>query len=744
MKKKQRSFLNLLKGNPKYKAIDLIFCVLLMFSCGVSSQQEFPIIETAIFSNSFEMPSVPRPIILNADEFGYVAGDDFNAIVAWNSYSWINHDDPSFDPEKQLGIYGYKVEWGPQSEGFINSALTVNRSFQLQPLTPGTTYIARVYAISAYGELSLPSETIMTAHDATRVNGMRTRLNGFFDDFNSPAGAFDELKWNQAYSGCVAEGTGGQHINTQFHGHNLLSTAGCDRGVAVSRARKIFDITDRTGLIEFDLDGAKGSRQFWYLDLSPVDLQWGRKRDLSGHVSLGDSGNAADPMGLLRIVQSGHSVSLQLADETGVLFTLDDQYQNGACGSDLRFCSNAQGGYNLLPQTNVRHHWKIMMSQTHISIFIEDVLVVDASLAQLNWPQGLPWSRMQIAWIYFSYNTAKENIVRGLLHWDNFGFDAPQISEQNETVIHNYSDGEIGPQNYVTNNCCAPRSQLSEPLLIQIPIPDPVVSTDAGLPLKAELMFTLQGNYNWTQTDHVLVNGHHYSMPQPQAAGMSGADLIGSIIPYSASIDIDPSVIISGDNLLSFYLNNIAVFNAHIELTFPQEMAPSFTQPIDIFGYEDYLPKIMPNPGPIGTGILIDKIAGIPSYQYEALDDRSYRLNEPVSGMVAFDVRGNSKAQMLAWGRLTGMTHYQIWLDGVPGEVIKVNEHSPSPAFLHQNNMWNTTGLCNGEHTIFVKSFTPNGVPSFFDYFLAHSQMGEYRPVRVTTDNAGNPDCDVP
>ncbi len=745
MKIKQQLYFNFFKLNEKYKTIGLMACLLLLvFSSSVLSKQEIPIIETVIFSNGFQLPSVPQPVILNSDELGYVPGDDYNAIIAWNSYSWINHDDPAFDQEKQLGIYGYKIEWGPLSEGFINSAITVNRSYQLQPLVPGIIYIARVYAISAYGELSLPSMTIKTAHDANRVNGMRERLNGFFDDFNASAGGFDELKWNQAYSGCVAQGTGGQHINAQFHGHNLLATGGCDRGVAVSRARKIFDITNRTGHIEFDLDGAKGSRQFWYLDFNPVDQPWGHKRDLSGHVSLGESGNAADPMGLLRIVQSGHTVGLQMADETGVLFTLDDQYQNGACGNDLRFCSNAQGGYNLLPQTNVRHHWRIAISQTHISIFIEDILVVDASLAQLNWPQGLPWARMQVAWTYFSYNTAKENIVRGLLHWDNFGFDAPQADDSPEVVVHNYSDGNIGPQNYVTNNCCAPRAQLNKPLSIQVPIVDAVVDTDGNLPLKAELMFTLQGGYEWSQADHVFVNGQHYDMPQPQATvvNMDQENLIGSIIPYSASLNIDPSIIITGSNLLSFHLNNIAIFNVHIELTFAQKNAPIFTQPIDIFGSEEYLPKIMPNPGPVGVGILIDKIAGVPAYQYESLPDRSYRLNESISGVVAFDVRGNSKAQMLASGNLTGITHYQIWQDGVPGVIVPVNMHTPSPAFLHLDNLWDTTGLCNGEHSLFVKAFTPEGTASFFDYFLAHSEMGEYRPIRVTTVNADSSSCE--
>ncbi len=730
---------------PTFKTSAICFIIYLIFApITAIAIDEITILETPVFKNGFQLPSVPQPIILNANENEHIIGDDRNAIMAWNSYGWTNHPDPDFDPEKQLGIYGYLVQWGTVENGFTDQALTIHRSYQIQPLIPGITYQARVYAISATGELSLPSNTITTSHDASRVESMRARLNGFFDDFNTEAGPFDELKWSQAYSGCVAEGTAGQHINSQFHGHNLLATGGCDRGVAISRPREIFDITDRTGLIEFDLDGAKGDRQFWYLDLVPVESPWGRKRDITGYVNLGSSGDqAAEPPGLLRVVQSGNNVTVQLSDDAGNLFTLDNVYRNGACGNDLRFCTNEDGAYNLSPQTNVRHQWQIELSQHNVKIMIEDILVLDASLKQLNWVDGLPWGKMQMAWTYFSYNTTKENIVRALLHWDNFGFDAPQNSPEPTHVIHNYTDGDIGAKDFTSNNCCAPRAQQYAPLNTTIPIPNPITDTLGNPATLAELMFTLQGSYVWDSNDHILVNDIRYNMPQPEAfaQGLNAAELIGSIVPYSALLSINPNDLISGNNAIDFVLNDIAVFNIHLELTYPIDTAPAFSQAIEIFTPEVYLPKIMPNPGLIGSGIILDEIDGVGAYQFDELADRSFRMNTPVSGLVGYSVRANSKAQMIAFGKITGMTHYQVWQDGMPILTVPVNENRPSPAFLHQNRVWDTTQLCNGEHTLFVKAYTPDGTPSIYDAFLAHSLMGEYRPVRIITNNPGNATC---
>ena len=59
---------------------------------------------------------------------------------------------------------------------------------QLQPLTNGQPYVARVQSIDSAGHLSAFSPTISFTGTPARVDALRARMNGFFDDFNLPAG----------------------------------------------------------------------------------------------------------------------------------------------------------------------------------------------------------------------------------------------------------------------------------------------------------------------------------------------------------------------------------------------------------------------------------------------------------------------------------------------------------------------------------------------------------------------------
>ena len=306
--------------------------------------------------------SVPSIIDLNED--------DRVATIYWNSKT--NIYDAEYDPDKLEGLYSYKVEWGKVSEGFVNSLVTPYRVHMFQPLEPGVEYMARVYSLDAFGNESNPSETTTFQHDPTRVNEMRQRLTGFFDDMNTRMGPFDERKWNQSYSGCMAMGRVSQHINQQYHGHNVIASGYCDRAVASSRVREIFDFSDRTGIIEFDLDGAQKGRQFWYLDLTPGN----RKRDLTGHISLASTPRESDPAQMLRIVEIGTNVEIHMVDEHGQLRILDNVYEDGACGDRMLFCE----GENLNPLINIRRHWKIELSKSHIKIYINDIKVIDGSL----------------------------------------------------------------------------------------------------------------------------------------------------------------------------------------------------------------------------------------------------------------------------------------------------------------------------------------------------------------------------
>ncbi|MCU0494343.1 MAG: fibronectin type III domain-containing protein [Chloroflexaceae bacterium] len=192
-----------------------------------------------------------------------VRQDDRAAVLQW--------DFDQANPTRPLpsGVAGYRITWGPASQPEANVRLTQHRRIQLQPLENGQPYVARVQAVDNFGRLSTPSAPISFTGDGTRVEALRTRMNGFFDDFNLPQGGADERKWNTAYSLCNAPEGNGYFINPQFHVHNTIFSRDCDRGQQHNRARALLDFSDNgTRTITFDFDGVF-HRNIWYLDLMP-------------------------------------------------------------------------------------------------------------------------------------------------------------------------------------------------------------------------------------------------------------------------------------------------------------------------------------------------------------------------------------------------------------------------------------------------------------------------------------------
>ena len=686
---------------------------------------------------------------------------DRHAIIYWNSKTALYED--LHDPDKEQGIYSYRIEWGVQGEGYPHSEVTPYRVFLAQPLEPRAIYEARVYNIDAYGNLSEPSEPVQFQHDPTRVNEQRTRLNGFFDDFNRPMGAFDELKWNMAFSGCVKAGQGGHHINHEFHAHTSSKSGDCDRAVTNARAREVFDFTGRTGTIEFDLDGSKRTRQLWYLDFYPAgpDYDAGRKRDISGHVALDTVGEIyADPAYLLRFVQegtNGRTMNIKYTDANGQIQNLKDftdVYRNGACGRDMRFCE----GENFETIPNVRRHFRIEISRTDVRMFINDTLIIDASLVPIHESGGLPYERAHIVWLLFSYNTTKENISRSMVHWDNFGFDAP-ANYQKSRVIHNYTNGRIGPDEPAEGNekWGGPKAKMDHPLLTTIPIPDQLLDT-AGVAPKAELMFTLQGTYQWPEEEQFIVlnegtpHEKRYTLPKPTSdiSRLPFDRIVDAIVPHSVILPIDvalpnsPGGLIQGNNDITFHLNNVSVFNIHVELTYPVATEPPFTQPAEIFA--DYAASNMPDPGPVGPNIVFTEIAGEPTWDPKLftteIDSNGHPVRftkiNPVSGRVPIKINANTDAQLASIGHTTGISHYQLLVDQQPISTIHVDSQSPVAYFTHQIE-WDTSNLPDGMYEFFVKAYDPQGNPSYFDKFQANSTIGEYLPFEITVQNGNTP-----
>lgn len=685
------------------------------------------------FCTALLAQTIPTPNILE------IKNDDRVATIYYNSKTATYH--PQYDPDKQNGIFSYLVEWGKVADGFTESEVTPYRVFMIQPLDISVPYQVRVYALDATGKKSAPSETLQFQHDDTRVEAMRTRLNGFFDDMNLSMGAFDETKWNQSYSGCMSVGKTSQHINNQFHGHNVIASGDCDRGVASSRLRQTFDFTNRTGTIEFDLDGSKLGRQFWYLDLTPAD----RKRDLTGHTSLETNDNPpqSDPAYLLRFVERGDQVTVQLADENGQLYSLDNMYQNNACGASLAYCD----GENLVPVPNVRRHWKIELSKTQVRVFINDILVLDGSLLTDFTPSGLPYEVAQINWLFFSYNTGKENIPLAMVHWDNFGIDAP-TNFAPANIVHNYTNGILGTATLPVGNegSAGQVATLATPAITTIPIPAPIQDMQNNWPLQTELMFTLQGNdYEWTLNDYIVVNGQNYPFPEPLSSIPSFPEnlLIETNKPHSVILDIDPADLIQGNNDIQFFLNDARLLNIHIELTYPIADAPTFTPPTAIF--TDYMQTLMAfkNHTNIGPGIALNEMDDIPLWQSEFIKENDpvngqlikYIKQTPVSETIELDITGNSNAQLASTGHAKGIAYYEVWIDQQVIETIRVDEESAVAYFQHKDVILDTRNFSNGEHELFIQAYDINGNVSTFDMFQAHASPGEYIPVVFTIEN---------
>lgn len=678
--------------------------------------------------------SIPAPEILEVKE------DDRMATIYWNSKT--DSYDPNYDPWKNQGISSYVVEWGKVSEGFTQTMYTPFRVIQCQPLVPGVMYQARIYSLDNYGIKSAASSTVQFQHDGNKVASMRNRLNGFFDDFNLPMGAFDELKWNQSYTGCSQLGYLSQHINNQFHAHNVLASGPCDRGAASSRPRTVFDFTNRTGIIEYDLDGSRHGGQRWFLFLIPAD----RKRDLSGHASL-PIPVAADPPFLLRISKS----SVEIANADGEVVSLPNMYNDNTCGPDpsLVYCSDE----NLESIPNVRRHFRIEISKTHIKIFTNDILILDGSLITDITPNGLPYEVAQVNWIFHSYDTKKRNLPIAMIHWDNFGFDAPAGWQPSE-VIHNYTDGHLGSNvagtvHHASNGML---TSIANPAQSEIPIPDSITDQNGNMPLKAELMFTLQsGAYQWNSTDFIRINNQSYPFEQPVSniGNLSSDGLVGSTVPYSAIVSVNPTDLLTGNNIIQYHLTNAKILNVHIELTYPIGSAPSFTQPNEI--HDNYRDKLMAfnTYTKIGPNLTIPQVNGFSTWMPELFpvdydetnDYRMLAMQPMVSGVLQFDVFANSNAQLASKGVATGISHYKVFVDQQVVQTIYTNAHTPVTHFQHYNLSFDTRLLSNGTHYLYVEAYDVYNRPSVFDLFLASVRHGEYFPIAFTVNNTESIAC---
>lgn len=589
--------------------------------------------------------------------------DDRLVTVTW--------DEPSNAGSKN--IVGYYVTWGTQASGtFTSTKQTTYSITQLQPMTNGTPYNVKVQSVQgtttnvdtfdawdrgnapearANGKVSTGVTATVTPN-STRVDGLRTSMTGFFDDFNTASGGMDELKWNTATSACAEYGTSGAFINNQFHTHSQIRSAPgprdddkdktkprivyCDRAQIISRPRAIFDISNATesnpGVIVGDFDGVtnQAARDVFYIDLVPANARTGGEPlDITGHPSINEN-EAADPA-MIRFTQhdiNGEQLSISTTGLNKVPGDPTETYNrcpnfNGIF--TITWCDGSTPAVNtpypelpLLPYKgtypvpNVRQHYRWEITPTKLRIFVNSVKILEA-----NMPSQLASIKQWTVQVnLFSYNTGKDSFdtraTTSLLHWDNFGFNGPAAT----TETHSYMEGgPTGTTPYLGNGTLSNRLPANS-RTTKVPIPDPI-----GIPQKARVMFTLQrqGNtgdlYSWSSNDSITLNGHKYGIPDPrtqqQGTFTAGGD---HFRPYATSVVVNASDLIQGMNTLAMNTSDGEDFyNVHIELVYAKGSAPAYTQPGTIFGAASYLAAIQPTMVSHDNYLFVEQDMGLPS-----------------------------------------------------------------------------------------------------------------------------------
>ncbi|MBN9393040.1 MAG: fibronectin type III domain-containing protein [Chloroflexi bacterium] len=666
--------LSLLKWRPTLRLGQVTGLVV---SCMVAAILLNPFQDSTTPANAAVLASLPVPTALSVEQ------DDNNVLLTWNGGVL------SPDQTEPPGIGGYRVSWGLAGQALSNTILTTYRMVQIQPLVNGQSYQAKVQSVDMLGNLSNLSKVITFTGDPSRVNALRSRMTGFFDDFNRSAGAFDELKWNQAVSRCNDENISASFINSQFHAHDFITAGRCDRSQIVDRPRATFDFTGRTGTIAFDLDGAE-RRDFFYLDLMPAAL------DITGHVDLDVGDVAGYPANMLRFKQNGGNIDIIYTAPNGSVKTVASTDWNPYPPLDW-------AGLERIP--NVRRHWEIKLSKNLTQVYINGKLVLQAAL-------NLPFTRATVHWNHFSYNTNKANEPYSLLHWDNFGFDGPAPTVE----THNYrTDGYLGREFMNSSNYSAAATSIN--------IPDSISTATAR-----RFMFTLQTDtniaYQWSAQDNVKINGQTFAIPKPTDTATTNASfLVGTLNPYSMTIPVPAGAFKTGANSVVFSCLSCGVLNIHAEFDFPKGSAPAFTSPTAIYP-ATVSPPVIPDVGPAVT---IDAF-GSTSVTYGG-------SASSLTGVVPIQFTVHNQLALNGMGIAVGLNKVQLRVDK---QVVYEQALNGAP-YSHLVYNLDTARFTNGTHQLDIVAYNNNGSISIPDYFLADAHAGDYFPLAITLSNRSVP-----
>lgn len=619
--------------------------------------------------------------------------------------------------------------------------VTANRRVQLQPIENGRTYQVQVQRLSARGRISsLAASFTFTGGDPTRVDALRASLT-HFDDFNLPAGAADEKRWNQASMVSTDPRFNLFFVNDQLHAHTLHGTRHDnvgDKSQSAQRFRKKIRIeAAQRRRIVFDMDAPLSPRSVWYLDLNPVPTE------LTGHASFFDEEGAVGlPAGVLRLRAAGQSLSVNLIDPRGAA--------HHVASVDLE----AVGRQAV---SNVRRSFDVRVGTTGIEVRVDGTRVINAAFA----PGTLPAADYELLWVDFGYNTTKDAVPYFLHHWDNFGIDGPVVDAR---TVHNYVTRLAG-----TDYQKAQRGSGQAPVFT-VRIPDDLRPVVAGARAEAWLVYSLQmGDYSFLSVlpaDTVKLNGRtSYRMPAPgnntlpldPDAGGWGAPRTGRI-KLADLVRGGTSPLVVGDNTVQFLADNAGVLNVHIEVLYPPGSAPAYTPPAVIHRLPQ--PAELPRFGP---PVRFQRIGTVDVGSAQQLS-ASPRERIAVRGVVPLNIEaGNTSwagwapelmnvpvqsTEVWSTGGTTGLAKVEVFLrpagsSAAPGTRVlalatAVDAPAPQGRYLLRLD---SRRYANGDYDLFVQATTPTGQKSHPSYgdevglFDAQGLSGAYYPIPIRIQN---------
>jgi len=663
---------------------------------------------------------------------------------------------------------GYRVQWwldpselgniqadeGCSSDqstgtGFTGTAanphqlITPNPVIQIQPIANEVTYHLRVEKLNSLGQVcSAANEMTFEGGDGSRVDELRSTLT-FFDDFNLPEGAPNQLKWNHASGPQTDPRFNLFFINPQCHVHTLNGTrndgAG-DKSQVAQRSRKPILIEQGVRRrIVFDMDGLFSGRSVWYLDLNPVET------DLMSHLSFFDEdGDTGLPANVFRIKSIGHEISVSLIN---------------SAGASYRIASSHLPDFDRAMSTNVRRSFDVQVGTDGVEILVDGTSVLNADFPPDAFQTGIYYP----LWSTVGYNTSKDDNPYFLSHWDNFGFDGPDI---NPKSVHNYVTQIAGSDLQIA-------SEYSESApTFNIPVPDDIRPTGPGITHEVWLVFTYSKNdytsFNIESGDHLLFNGN--SFPLPQGANNSDPIVPGLVTydgsPISNRIKIGEvemggnSPVLIGNNTIQFFANYTGIINVHLEVHIPESAfaPPPYTEPAEIhpFVHHHDLPKL----GPPAKIVSIDN-------ELLSEGENGELLGPDLSDSIAIEILvGNTSwanwapqwlnipansAELWSTGSTPGIKSVQLYMrpkgDGNdPGMIIaslQTNLDAPAPQVRYSFNI-DTRNFPNGDYQLFVQATNDKDVmshPSYSGFAFkwdAEEISGAYYPIEVKINNTNN------